>query len=119
MKTFGCTGVCITIQQDRQGCLSYNLPVGILTISAQPGLRADEIVLRVAQDLNFELVTQARLDGLYQSEFAGEPAIPARGYADIVTSMVACLASEHALVFCGPGGPSLFRNFPDVLRVMI
>lgn len=93
--------------------------MAILTISAQPGLRAEEIARQAAQDLHFELVTQARAETLYQSEFEGGAAMPVRGYADVVASILARLASVHHLVFCGPGGQHLFRSFPQVLRVMV
>src|SRR5574340_415670 len=93
--------------------------MAILTVSAQPGLQADEIARQVATRLNFELVTQARVESLYASEFNGAEGIPARGYADVVTSMLARLAAAHHMVFCGWAGEYLFRNFPGVLRVRI
>ncbi|MBI3666903.1 MAG: cytidylate kinase family protein [Acidobacteria bacterium] len=93
--------------------------MAIVTVSAQPGLRAHEIARLAAQRLNFELVTQARLEGMYESEFHSGASIPVRGYADVVTAMLARLAAEHHLVFCGEGGPYLFHNFPGCLRVMI
>jgi cytidylate kinase-like protein len=93
--------------------------LAILTISAQPGIRSDDLARDVAGQLQFDLVTQSRLDSLYQSEFAGADAIPARGYADIVISMMARLATEHHLVFAGAGAQYLFRHFPDVFRVLL
>ena len=93
--------------------------MAIVTISAQPGLRADEIARQIATRLSFELITQARLEGLYTSEFGGASEITARGYADVVTSIVARLAREHHLVFSGRGGEYLFGNFPGLLRVKL
>jgi hypothetical protein len=93
--------------------------MAIVTVSAQAGLRPDEIGRLVASRLEFELVTQGRIESLYESEFAVGTAIPVRGYADVVTSMLARLACEHHLVFCGWGGQYLFRNFPGVVRVMV
>ncbi len=93
--------------------------MAMVTISAQPGLRADEIAGEAASRLNFELVTQARVDSLYETEFRGAMGIPVRGYTDVVTSMLARLACRHHVVFCGWGGEHLFRGFPDVLRVKI
>lgn len=93
--------------------------MAILTISAQPGIRSDDLARDVAGQLQFDLVTESRLDSLYQSEFAGADAIPARGYADIVISMMARLATEHHLVFAGAGAQHLFRNFPDVFRILL
>ena len=87
--------------------------MAILTVSGQAGLRVEDIGRQVAAGLDCELVTQARLDGLYQSE------IPARGYADIVTSMVARQAAERRVVFTGPGAAHLFGHLPDVLRVLL
>lgn len=93
--------------------------MAIVTISAQPGVRADEIAQQVATRLNFELLTAARVEGLYGSEFDGATDLPPRGYADIVTSIVARLARQYHLVLCGRGGEYLFRNFPGVLRVKL
>ncbi len=93
--------------------------MAIVTISAQPGLRADEIARQTATLLSFELITQSRLENLYVSEFNGAAEIPARGYADVVTSVVARLAREHHLVFCGRGGEHLFTGFPGLLRLRI
>ncbi|MBI3696765.1 MAG: hypothetical protein HY238_18245 [Acidobacteria bacterium] len=93
--------------------------MAILTISAQPGLRADEVAREVASRLGFELVTQAHVESLYGSEFAGAAGIPIRGYVDVVTSILARLAAQHPLVFCGPGGEFLFPNLSGVLRVKI
>ncbi|HYM09737.1 MAG TPA: cytidylate kinase family protein [Bryobacterales bacterium] len=93
--------------------------MAILTVSAQPGLQADEIARQAAARLDFELITQARVESLYESEFNGAGGIPARGYADVVTSMLARLAAERHLVCSGWGGEYLFRNFPGALRVRI
>src|SRR5262249_26549077 len=89
--------------------------MAIVTISAQPGLRADEIARQAAALLSFELITQSRLESLYASEFNGAAEIPARGYGDVVTSIVARLAREHQLVFCGRGGEHLFPRFSGLL----
>ncbi len=93
--------------------------MAIVTISAQPGLRGEEIAQLAAARLGFELVTQARLENLYQAEYQAADSIPVRGYADVVTSMLARLATQHHLVFCGEGGQHLFRNFPGLLRVLL
>ena len=93
--------------------------MAILTVSASAGLRVEEIAREVASRLNFELVTQSRVDSLYETEFDGSSGIPTRGYADVVTSMLARLACKHHIVFCGWGGEYLFRNFPGVFRVKI
>jgi len=93
--------------------------MAIVTISAQPGLRVEEIARQAAACLRFELVTQARLESLYQTDSGTVDPIPARGYSDVVTSMLARLAVEHHLVFCGSGGQHLFGNFPEVVRVAL
>lgn len=93
--------------------------MAIVTVSAQPGLRADEIARHAADRLGFEPITQARVESLYRAELQVEDGIPARGYADLVTSIVARLATEHHVVFSGWGGERLFCNFPGLLRVAI
>jgi len=93
--------------------------MAIVTISVQPGLRVDEIAREAATRLNFELITQARVESLYGGEFGSGAAIPTRGYSDVVTSILAKLASEHHIVFSGWGGQSLYRYIPQMLRVMV
>ncbi len=93
--------------------------MAILTVSAQAGLRVEEIARQAATRLGFELVTQARVESLYQSEFDGGVEIPARGYSDVVASILAALATGHPLVFCGRGADRLLTNFPDVMRVLV
>ncbi len=93
--------------------------MAILTISAQPGLRADEVAQQVAARLGFELVTESRVEALYKSELAGPGGIPPRAHADLVISIVAQLAAQHHLVFAGRGGEFLFPHFPGLLRVQI
>jgi len=93
--------------------------MAIVTLSAHAGLRTEEIARQVASCLRFELVTQARLESLHESEFEGGAPLAARSYADVVTSMMARLASEHHLVFCGPGGQFLFGHFPGLLHVLV
>lgn len=91
--------------------------MAIVTISAQPGLRADEIAREVATRLGFELVTQAQVESLYESEFGQSSGIAPRGYADILTCILARLAAQHDFVFCGGGGEYLFPGLAGVLRV--
>jgi cytidylate kinase len=93
--------------------------MAILTLSAQPGLGIDEIGRRAAGALQFEFITQARIEGLYHSEFGADTRIPARGYGDLVASMVARLATGHRLIYGGLGAHYLLGNLPDVLRVWI
>jgi hypothetical protein len=93
--------------------------MAIVTVSAQPGLRADDIARHVADCLGFELITQARVESLYRSELGGDGEIPAGGYADLVTTIVAREATTRHLVFSGWGGEHLFRNFPGSLRTSI
>jgi len=93
--------------------------MALLAISGQPGLRTEEVARLAAERLEFELITQARLENLYDAEFPSGNGISARGYADLVTVILARLAGRHHLVFCGWGGQYLFRGFPGVLRVML
>ena len=93
--------------------------MAILTLSVQPGLGVDEIGRQAAEALGFEYLTQARVAGIYQSEFGDDAPIPARGYADVVACMSSDLATRHHLVYGGLGGHYLFGNAPDVLRVWL
>jgi len=71
-----------------------------------------------AQRLPFELVTDGRLEGLIHQEF-GDREIPDKAFPEVVTSIVAHLATDHHLVLCAEGAELLFKSFPGSLRVQV
>src|SRR6516225_10976252 len=97
--------------------------MALVAVSGHPGCRFEEVARLTAQRLGYELLTQSRIRALSQEEF-GMPSgtgasIPDKAYASLVTSILARLATEHHLVYCGMGGEFDARHFPGALRVHI
>ncbi len=93
--------------------------MALITISGQPGSRQEEVARSVAQLLQFELVTESRLRGIFAQEFGESVEVPDKAYASAAISVVARLATEHHLVLASEGAELLFRDFPGLLRVFV
>jgi cytidylate kinase len=93
--------------------------MALVTISGQPGSRHEEVARLAAQLLHFELVTEARLRGVFAEEFGGEDAVPDKAFAPAAVSVVARLALSHHLVLAVEGAELLFRDFPGLLRISV
>lgn len=93
--------------------------MALITISGQPGSRLEEVALSAAQLLQFELVTESRLRGIFSAEFGGETAVPDKAFAPAAISVVARLATQRHLVLAAEGAELLFRDFPGLLRVYV
>ena len=93
--------------------------MALIAVSGQPGCRFEEVARIAAQRLGFELITAARLNSLIEQEFGAAPAIPDRAWADLVTVIVAHLATEHDLVLCCEGAEVIAGAFPNRLRVYV
>jgi hypothetical protein len=93
--------------------------MALITISGQPGSRHEEAARLTAHRLRFELVTAARLESLIGQEFGERAAIPDKAFPDVLTSILARLATEHHLVVNVAGAELLFRNVSWVLRASI
>ncbi len=93
--------------------------MGLITVSGDPGARHEEVARLAAHRLSFELITAAGLQGLVEQEFGSDTPIPDKAFADVVTSIVARLATRHHLVVCAEGPELLFKSFPGSLRVRI
>jgi cytidylate kinase len=93
--------------------------MALITVSGEPGCRPDEVARLTAQLLNFELVTESRLQSLLVQEFGSDTPIPDKAYSSVVVSIIARLATELHLVLSISGAERLFKNFPGVLSVQM
>ena len=93
--------------------------MAVVTVTGEPGCRADESARLVAQRLGFDLVTESELRRLVVEEFGSETALPDRVYPVALTAMLARLACKHHLVLSTPGAEWLIAEFPAKLRVSV
>lgn len=93
--------------------------MALITISGEPGCRAEEVARLAAQRLGFELVTETRLQSLIAEEFGAETGISDKAFRPALLSILARLSTEHHLVVCARNAEQLFRNFLGVERVQI
>lgn len=94
-------------------------PMGLITVTGQPGCRPEEAARISAQRLGFTLVTHAQLASSIESQYSAPGPIPDKAYADLMTSIVARQAAESHLVVVADGAETLIRNLPVCLRVLI
>jgi hypothetical protein len=91
--------------------------MALVTITGEPGCRAEDAARRVAARIGFELLLEARLDQMVAEEFGGLAALPDRLYPAGLTAILARLACQHHTVVCATGVESLVRQFPGTMRV--
>src|SRR5262245_34080973 len=92
--------------------------MALLTISGEPASRFEDAAHAVSRSLDFELVTESRLDQWIVEEFGGT-AVPARLWRPAVISILARMATEHHLVIALEGSESLLGPLPYLLRAGI
>ncbi len=93
--------------------------MALIAVSGHPGCRFEEMARLTAHLLQFELLTQSRIQALAEEEFGAGTQIPDKAYSSLVTSILARLATEHHLVYCASGGEVQARHFPGMLRVHV
>jgi len=93
--------------------------MALIAVSGHPGCRFEEVARIAAQRLGFDLLSQARIRVLASEEFGADTQIPEKAYPSLVTSILARLATEHHIVYCGLGGELQARHFPGMLRVHV
>ncbi len=93
--------------------------MALLTVSGEPGCRAEELARRVAQRLGFEVFTEFQLRRLVEEHFGAETHLPDRAWPHVLGSILATLAARHHLVACIPGAEFLLRQYPAALRVYV
>ena len=91
--------------------------MAVVTITGEPGCRAEEAARRVAGRIGFELLPESRLRQMVAEEFGGETALPDALFPAGVTVILARLACRHHTVVCATGVEALVREFPGALRV--
>ncbi len=92
--------------------------MALLTISGEPASRWEEAANGAARLLQFELITEPRLEKWITEEF-GESPVPHRAWKPAVVSILARLAAAHHLVVAIPGAESLFTSQTIVFRAGI
>src|SRR3954447_21119934 len=93
--------------------------MALIAVSGHPGCRYEEVARFSAQRLGFELLTQSRIRALTTEEFGEQAAIPERAWPSLVASLLARLATQHHLVYCGVGGEVHAKHIPGTLRVHV
>jgi len=93
--------------------------MALIAVSGHPGCRFEEVARLTSQRLGFELLTQSRIRVLIEEEFGASAQIPDKAFPNLVTSILARLATEHHLVYCAVGGELQSRYFPGALRVHV
>jgi cytidylate kinase len=93
--------------------------MALIAVSGHPGCRYEEVARITASRLGFELLTQSRIGALTAEEFGEAAEIPDKAYPSLVTSLLARLATEHHLVYCGVGGELQAHHFAGMMRVHI
>jgi cytidylate kinase len=93
--------------------------MALIAVSGHPGCRFEEVARLTSQRLGFELLTQSRIRVLTEEEFGAGAQIPDKAYPNLITSILARLATEHHLVYCAVGGELQSRYFPGALRVHV
>ncbi|MGC8794360.1 MAG: cytidylate kinase family protein [Bryobacteraceae bacterium] len=93
--------------------------MGLITVTGAPGSRHEEAARLIAQRLGFELVSEVRLAALIEEEFGPPASLPDKAYPELMTSILARLATEHHLVVTAEGAERVLPDFPGLLRVCI
>ncbi len=93
--------------------------MALITVTGAPGSRHEETARLSAQRLGFELISELRLASLIEEEFGPPSALPEKAWPELMTSVLARLATAHHLVVCAEGAELLFAEFPGLLRVQV
>jgi len=93
--------------------------MAVITVTGEPGCRAEEAARSIAHALSFDLVTESKLRQLIVEEYGNETAIPERVYPSACSAILAHLTREHPLVLHTVAAESLAADFPAVLRIAI
>jgi hypothetical protein len=92
--------------------------MALLTISGDPASRSEEVARAAARLLEFELVTESRLDQWIAEEF-GDAAIPPRAWPAAAVLVLSRMATEHHLLIAADGAERLFSAIPFLFRIRI
>lgn len=93
--------------------------MGLITVTGAPGSRHEEAARLIAQRVGFELISELRLASLIEEEFGPPASLPEKAWPELMTSVLARLATEHHLVVSAEGAERLFAEFPGLLRILI
>ena len=94
--------------------------MALVTVSGEPGCRADQVARIAAQQLGWELVSAGRMRRLIDEEFRATAPVPDAALPLLLLSVVARLAGQHHLVVSAGATDELTaRRFPGLLRVRL
>lgn len=93
--------------------------MAMLTVSGEPGCRAEEVARLAAHRLGFELFTESDLRRLAGEKFGPESLAPEKAYPYLIAAILATLATRHHLVACFSGAGFLLREYPAVVRAFL
>ncbi|MGD0500759.1 MAG: hypothetical protein ABSC23_20275 [Bryobacteraceae bacterium] len=93
--------------------------MALIAVSGHPGCRFEEVARLAAQRLEFELITQSRIEDLVREEFGADAPPPDKAYSSLMTCILGRLATEYHIVYCAVGGELQARHFLGMLRVHI
>ena len=88
--------------------------MALLTISGEPASRWEEAAHGAARLLQFELITETRLQS-WMTESSATRRVPHRAWKPAVVSIVARMATVHHLVVALPGAELLFATQPILM----
>lgn len=93
--------------------------MAVVTVTGDPGCRADEVSRLVAKRLGFEWVPEFALRRMVVEEYGSESSIPDRAKPAALAALLARAGCEHHLVLCGPGAEALVSAVSGGLRVRV
>lgn len=93
--------------------------MAFITVSGEPGCRAEELARLAAQRLDCDLVTEPELVRMVSAEFGDSVRIPDRAWRPLTVSMLARLGAQRHVVVSSPGAEFLSHDLPRVLRVHV
>ncbi len=93
--------------------------MAVLTVSGQPGCRAEEAARLTARKLGVELFTESRLYRLVEEQFGPPSELPDKAWPHLLSAILARLAAAGHLVTSFPGAEFVLRPYPAVLRAHI
>jgi len=93
--------------------------MAVVTVTGDPGCRAEEVARLVAKRLKYEWVSEFALRRMVVEEYGSETSIPDRAMPAALAALVARAACEHHLVLTAPGAEALVGALSGVLRVRV
>jgi hypothetical protein len=98
--------------------MSETVRMAVVTISGEPASRWEEVAHAAARLLDFDLVTESRLEQWMLQEF-GDADVPARAWRPAAQLVLSRMAAERSLLVAANGAEYLFGAVPFSFRIHI